>query len=110
MEALTEEEIFLQTKILVLEQVKTEMHMCLPTMYKEVRGVLGEDGHPRGQRRGGRQMGKRSEAGDGRRKCRAVVCGNQIQEEVELGRARVRRGGDSPGAASEGCGQEVGGW
>lgn len=40
MEALTEEEIFLQTKILVLEQVKTEMHMCLPTMYKEVRAFL----------------------------------------------------------------------
>ena len=40
LEAVAEEEMFLQTKIIGLEQVRTEMEMWVPTMRKEVGALL----------------------------------------------------------------------
>ena len=99
MDVVAEEEMFLQTKIIGLEQVRREMELWVPTMKKEVGALLEktairevrEEEVDRWEREGEavqRAPGKAvftRKSGDGRRKCRAVVCGNQIQEEVEGG-------------------------
>ena len=99
MDVVAEEEMFLQTKIVGLEQVRREMELWVPTMKEEVGALLEktairevrEEEVDRWEREGEavqRAPGKAvftRKSGDGRRKCRAVVCGNQIQEEVEGG-------------------------
>ena len=106
----------------VWEQVRREMELWVPTMKKEVGALLEKTGIrevreeevDRWEREGEavqRAPGKAvftRKSGDGRRKCRAVVCGNQIQEEVEGG-ADVYASGAEAGTPEGGGYELVGG-